>query len=59
MLSIDFVMELLESSSYDAVMIVVDLVSKRAHFIPTYTIVTIERVVQLFLHYIWKLHRLP
>jgi len=31
-------------------MTVVDLVSKRAHFIPIYMIVTIEEVARLFLH---------
>jgi len=41
-LSVDFVVELPLSSGHDAVMTVVDLVSKRAHFIPMHTIVTAE-----------------
>jgi len=41
-LSVDFVVELPESSGHDAVMTVVDAVSKRVHFIPTHTTVTVE-----------------
>jgi len=53
------VVELPESSRHDAVMTVVDAVSKRVHFIPTHTTVTAEGVARLFLHYVWKLHGLP
>jgi len=53
------VVELLESSGYDAVMTVMDTVSKRVHFILTHTTVTVEGAAQLFLHYVWKLHGLP
>jgi len=41
-LSVDFVVELLESSRHDAVMTVMDAVSKRVHFIPMHTMVTVE-----------------
>jgi len=58
MLSVDFVVELL-SSRHDTVMTVVDSVSKRAHFIPTCTMVTAEGTARLFLHQVWKLHGLP
>jgi len=58
-LSVDFVVELPLSSGYDAVMTVVDSVSKRAHFIPTHTTVTAEGAARLFLHQVWKLHGLP
>jgi len=57
-LSVDFVVELPLSSSHDAVMMVVDSVSKRAHFIPTHTTVTAEGAARLFLHQVWKLHGL-
>jgi len=56
---VDFVVELPLSSGYNAVMTVVDSVSKRAHFIPTHTTVTVEEVARLFLHQVWKLHSLP
>jgi len=58
-LSVDFVVELPESSRHDAVMTVVDSVSKRVHFVPTHTTVIAEGVARLFLHYVWKLHGLP
>jgi len=58
MLSVDFVVELPLSSRHDAVMTVVDSVSKRAHFIPTHTTVTAEGAARLFLHQVWKLHGL-
>jgi len=57
-LSVDFVVELPLSSGHDAVMTVVDSVSKRAYFIPTYTMVTAEGAARLFLHQVWKLHGL-
>jgi len=59
MLSVDFVVELLESSGHDAVMTVVDSVSKRVHFVPMHTTVTAEGAARLFLHHVWKLHGLP
>jgi len=58
-LSMDFVVELPLSAGHDAVMTVVDSVSKQAHFIPTHTTVTAERAARLFLHQVWKLHGLP
>ena len=57
-LSVDFVVKLLESSGHDAIMTVVDAVSKRVHFIPMHTTVTAEGAARLFLHYVWKLHGL-
>ena len=59
MLSVDFMVELLESSGHDTVMTVVNAVFKRVHFIPTYMTVTVEGAARLFLHYVWKLHSLP
>jgi len=59
MLSVDFMVELPESSRHDAVMTVVDSVSKRVHFVPTHTTVTAEGAARLFLYHVWKLHSLP
>jgi len=51
-LSVDFVVELLESSRHDAIMTVVDSVSKRVHFVPTHITVTAKGVAKLFLHHV-------
>jgi len=42
MLSVDFVVELPESSGHNTVMTVIDAVSKRMYFILTHTTVTAE-----------------
>jgi len=52
------VVELPESSGHDAVMTVMDSISKRVHFVPTHTMVTAEGAARLFFHYVWKLHSL-
>jgi len=51
--------ELPFSSRHNAVMTVVDSVSKRVYFIPMHTTVTVEGAARLFLHQVWKLHDLP
>ena len=40
-------------------MVVVDSLTKRAHFIPTNTTITALGTARLFLHHVWKLHGLP
>ena len=58
-LSVDFVVELLEFSRHDAIMTIVDSISKRVYFVLTHTTVTAEGAARLFLHHVWKLHSLP
>ena len=57
-ISVDFIIELLESHGYEAVMNVVDSVSKMSHFILTHTTITALRAAYLFLAHVWKLHGL-
>src|SRR5882672_9031986 len=52
-------MELLPSRGYDAIMVVVDHLSKRNHVIPTTSNVTAAGVAKLFRYHVWKLHGLP
>jgi len=58
-ISVDFIVELPSSHGFDAVMNVVDSVSKRAHFIPTTTTITAAGAANLFRNHVWKLHGLP
>jgi len=51
-LSVNFIAKLPESSRHDAVMIVINSISKRVHFIPIHTTVTAEGAARLFLHHI-------
>jgi len=50
---------ILLSSRHNAVMMVIDSVSKQVHFIPTHMIVTVKGAARLFLYQVWKLHGLP
>jgi transposase InsO family protein len=55
----DFVTGLPESEGYDAIMVVVDRLTKMRHLLPCNTTVNSEDVAQLYLRNIWKLHGLP
>jgi transposase InsO family protein len=58
-ISVDFVVELPPAHGYDAVMVVVDSLSKRAHFVPTHTTLNAEGTARLFLREVWKHHGTP
>src|SRR5258705_3226014 len=51
--------ELLDSKGYNAVLVVVDCLSKQIHAIPTVTSLDSARVARLFLEHIWHHHGLP
>jgi transposase InsO family protein len=59
MISIDFIVELPESHGYDAIMCIVDSLTKRTHFIPTHTTINAEGMALLFLKEVWKHHGTP
>ena len=59
-ISMDFITFLPKSvGGYDAIMVVVDQLTKRAHFIPTVTTASAASTAQLFFDEIWKYHGLP
>lgn len=55
----DFITGLPESGGYDTLMVVVDRLSKMAHYIPTQTNVTAEEVARLFYNHVFCFHGLP
>ena len=58
-ISVDFIVELPESQGHDAAMVVVDSVTKIAHFVPTFITVSAARSARLFIQHVWKHHGLP
>ncbi|KEP45477.1 putative Transposon Tf2-1 polyprotein, partial [Rhizoctonia solani 123E] len=55
----DLVVGLPQSEGFDAILSVIDHFSKMAHFIPCQETMTSQDLANLFLTYVWKLHRLP
>ena len=58
-ISVDFITELPESNGRDSIMVIVDSVTKRSHFVSTVTTFSSIRAAQLYIRHIWKHHRLP
>jgi hypothetical protein len=57
--SVDFIGELPAAHGFNAIMACVDSVSKRAHFVPTYTRIDAPGTAALYRDHVWKLHGLP
>jgi hypothetical protein len=55
----DFIVDLPVSSGFDSILVIVDRLTKMAHFIPTVKEVTAEDVATLFLKHILPQHGLP
>ena len=58
-ISCDLITQLPKSSGYDAIFVVVDRLTKQAHFIPTTSSVDSPGIAELFLSSVWKLHGTP
>src|SRR5690606_38671915 len=58
-ISMDFIVGLPRSSGYDSILVVVDRLTKMAHFISCTTDIDSEGTAKLFRDYIFKLHGLP
>ena len=55
----DFIVRLPESYGFNSILVVVDRLSKMAHYIPTTEEVTSEQVARLFFDMILKNHGIP
>jgi len=58
-ISTDFITKLPLAQGYNAILVVVDRLTKMAHFVPTTERMSAEGLAQLFRDNIWKLHGLP
>jgi hypothetical protein len=58
-LSMDFITDLPESQSYDAILVIVDRFSKMAHFIPCTKTTSTYDLAQMFIKEIIRIHGLP
>ncbi|CDJ28185.1 Retrotransposon nucleocapsid protein, related [Eimeria mitis] len=58
-ISMDFIVGLPLVRGHDSIYVVVDRLSKYAHFIPCSSTVTAEGVAQLFINNVWKLYGFP
>jgi hypothetical protein len=48
MISVNFIVKLLESHGYDAIMCIIDSLTKHMHFILMHTIINVEGITLLF-----------
>jgi hypothetical protein len=55
----DYLTHLLESNGFNNVLIVVDHLTRMAHFLPCTKTITAEESATLFLHGVYRLHGLP
>src|SRR5258705_9778692 len=58
-ISVNTIRELLESKGYNAILVVVDRLSKCIHAVPTVTTIDSAGVAHLFLKHVWRHHILP
>jgi hypothetical protein len=59
MISVNFIVELPESHGYDAIMCIIDSLTKRAHSILMHTTINAEGTALLFHKEVWKHHGTP
>jgi hypothetical protein len=57
--TMDFIEDLPKSNGHDTILVVVDKLTKYAHFIPLSHPFTTRTIVQLFIDNVFKLHGLP
>jgi hypothetical protein len=55
----DFIEQLLDSSGFTAILVIIDRLSKQAIFIPTYDTITSPDLARLFLLHVFSKHGVP
>jgi transposase InsO family protein len=55
----DFIVDLPKSKSFDSIFVVVDRLTKMAHFVPCNKTITGKETTRLFLENVYKYHGLP
>jgi hypothetical protein len=58
-ISMDFIEQFLDSSSYIAILVIIDHLSKQAIFVPTHDTITSPDLTRLFLLHVFSKHRIP
>ena len=58
-ISVDFIVELPQSAGHNSIMVVINSVTKHAHFISMVTTISAAGAAHLFLNHMWKHHGLP
>ncbi len=58
-ISMDFIVDLPPSKTFDSIFVVVDRLTKMAHFIPCHKTVTGEETARLFVDNVYRFHGLP
>lgn len=58
-MSVDLIAPLPTSAGFDAILVVVDRLSKRSHFLPTTSDVDSLGIARLFRDHVWRHHGLP
>lgn len=58
-IAMDFVIGLPESQNHNAILVVIDRLTKMRHFLPCRTTTGAEDVAHLYIDHVWKLHGLP
>ncbi|KAL2891726.1 Retrotransposable element Tf2 155 kDa protein type 1 [Ceratocystis lukuohia] len=58
-ISVDFITHLPKSNGYDAILVIVDRLTKMRHLVPCHGNCNAEDTARLYLKNVWKLHGLP
>jgi hypothetical protein len=58
LISMDFIMDLPRSNSFDSILVVVNHLTKMAHFIPCNKLIISKKTTKLFLDHVFRYHGL-